>query len=402
MASGGRERTEKLMARGGDSMIEAKESASPPSPVRFPIADALSTYPALHRALGPKWIAKEEATHPAESRCSLARWLRIDGYEVRPRALDRLLGAFEDRAGMAERRNRLKGDPLSLGSTMVELHFAGWLEANGFPFELPKVGPDFKVGLAEDSYLPIEVTTPRQDVWFSDLFDRLMYIKRESGLSLRFGFYRKDLPNDSFDVNRLDLALTEEIVMEVVGEALSNLAPAAGPSRPEYPTLVQRRPEIGLRATWWNDGTQYMSGDSGPSTGHPWSIWERIRIAACQKAEKQLPPDRPYALLVGADQINFMDRGNWAEWVKGQPDEHIPIRWADIPPQIKYVIFYKVSWGEIEPNCAFLLVNDETPFPNVVGFEEFRKRLFPIAYRKIPSRLSVWASTERCNDRRWL
>jgi hypothetical protein len=316
--------------------------------------------------------------------------------------LDRLLGEFEQRSGMAERRDRLKGDPLSLEATMVELHFAGWLDANGFPFELTKEGPDFKVHLAGGSCLEIEVTMPRQDVWFSDLFDRLMYIKRESGWSLRFGFYREDLPDRSFDVNRLDSALTEEIVMKVVGEVLPKLAPASGPSTFESPTLVQRRPEIGLRATWWNDGTQYMSGGSGPATGHPWGIWERIRIAACQKAEKQLPPDQSYGLLVGADQINYMDRGNWAEWVKGQPDEHVPIRWADIPPQIKYVIFYKVSWGALEPNCAFLLVNEESPFPHVEGFEAFRERLFPIAYRTLPSRLTVWASTERCMDRRWL
>lgn len=377
------------------------EPASPSLPARFPIADRVRSYPALHRALGDSWVSKEETTHPAKSRNALARWLRIDGYDVRPSMLDRLLAMFENRSGMGERRARLKGDPLSLEATVVELHFAGWLDANGFPFELTKEGPDFKVQLAGDSCIEIEVTTPRQDVWFTELFDRLMYLKREYGFSLRFGFHREDLPDNGVDVNRLDSALTEEVVLEIASEALAKIESAKGPSTPESPAFVQSRPAIGLRATWWNDDTQYMSGATGPATGHAWGIWWSIRNAAVQKTKKQLPPDRSYCLLIGADKLNDGDRRMWADWVERLQDEDVPIRWSVIPPQIKYVIIYKVSWSELEPACALLLINDESSFPHVDGIEDFKRKLFPIRYRTISSRYAVWASTERCMDRRW-
>jgi hypothetical protein len=372
-----------------------------PSPIRYPIADRLRSYPVLYRVLGDGWINKEELTHPAESRSALARWLRIDGYEVRPLMLDRLLAMFESKSGMGERRRSIKGDPLSLEATMTELHFAAWLEANGFPFDLTKIGPDFKVQLKEDSWLEIEVTTPHQDVWFADIFDRLMYIKRESGLSLRFGFYREDFPEHGRDIDKLDAPEAEKIVLDVVDEALTNIASAEGESTPESPSFQQRWPEIGLRATWWNDGTQYMSGAAGSTTPNGGEIWKRIQNAAVQKTKKQLPSDRSYGLLIGADKLDDGDRWHWADLVHREPDEYVPILWSVIPPQIKYVIIYKVSWSKLEPNCALLLVNDESPFPHAEGFEEFQRKLFPTRYRTLPSKFTVWASTQRCMDRSW-
>jgi hypothetical protein len=372
-----------------------------PSPTRYPIADRLRSYPVLYSILGNRWINKEELTHPAESKSALARWLRIDGYEVRPSMLDRLLVMFESRSGMGERRRSIKGDPLSLAATMTELHFAAWLEANGFPFELTKTGPDFKVQLMEDSWLEIEVTTPRQDVWFADIFDRLMFIKRVSGFSLSFGFYREDIPEDGSVIDELEPPEAEKLVLNVVNEALTTIASAEGASTRESPSFEQRCPEIGLRATWWNDGSQYMSGATGPTSPNYWEIWQRIQNSAVQKAKKQLPPDQTRGLLIGADQLNNGDRGYWADWVHDQPDEYVPIQWDVIPPQIKYVIIYKVSWSKLEPHCALLLVNEESPFPHVDGFEEFQRKLFPIRYRTVPSKFTVWASTDRCTDRKW-
>jgi hypothetical protein len=395
---------ERLKARVRDDSrndVRAQLEPDPPSPIHYPIADRLRAYPVLYRILGDGWINAEELTHPAKSRSALARWLRIDGYEVRPAMLERLFAMFESRSGMGERRSSIKGDPLSLEATMTELHFAAWLEANGYAFELTRVGPDFRVQLTEDSWLEIEVTTPRQDVWFGDIFDRLMYIKRESGHSLRFGFYREDFPEHARDIDQLDAPEAEKIVLDVVDEALTNIASSKGASTPESPSFQQRWPEIGLRATWWNDGSEYMSRATGPNSPNYWEIWQRTRNAANQKAKKQLPPDQSRCLLIGADKLNDGDRWYWADWVEGQPDEYVPIRWDVIPPQIKYVIIYKVSWSNLDPSCALLLVNDESPFPHVDGFDEFQRKVFPIRYRTVGTRFTVWASTHRCFDRSW-
>ena len=71
------------------------------------------------------------------------------------------------------------------------------------------------------------------------------------------------------------------------------------------------------------------------------------------------------------------------------------------PEHIKYVILYKVSWRLLEPQCALLLINAESSYPDVPGFEAFRERMFPILYRKVPTRYRVWASTYRCFERKW-
>ena len=78
---------ERLKARVRDDSrngVSAQLELDPPSQMRYPIADRLRAYPVLYRILGIGWINKEELTHPAKSRSALARWLRIDGYEVRP------------------------------------------------------------------------------------------------------------------------------------------------------------------------------------------------------------------------------------------------------------------------------------------------------------------------------
>jgi hypothetical protein len=382
-------------------MSTPQEPNPQPTPAHFPISDRLEPYPILRRVLKEEWIKNEEATHPAKSQSALARWLRIEGYEVRPTILERLLGMFEMRSGMAERRRSIKGNPISLTATMTELHFAAWLEANGFPFELTKVGPDFKVQLTEESYLEIEVTTPRQAVWFDDIFDRLMFIKRESGFALSFGFNHEDIPEDGCAIDERRLEDAEKIVLGVVNEALAKIAVSKGDSTRDSPMFVQRRLEIGLRATWWKDDSKYMAGATGAGSPNYWNIWQGVRNAAGQKTEKQLPPDRPYCLVIGADHFENGDLGYWADLVEREPDKHVPIVWSVIPPQIKYVIIYKVSWSKLEPNCAVLLINQVSPFPDVEGIDDFQQRLFPILYRAVPSKHTIWASTERCFDRSW-
>jgi hypothetical protein len=386
---------------GSDAMNAPPEPKVQPLPAAYSIADRLEPYPVLRRVLGEPWIANEEAIHPATSRSALARWLRIDGYEVRPAMLEQLLGRFEVRSGMGARRNSIKSDPLSLAATMTELHFAAWLETHGLRFELTKVGPDFKVQLTEASWLDIEVTTPRQDVWFADIFDRLMVIKRESGFSVRLRFSREDIPDNGRGIDELDAQAAERVVLDIVDEALTRIASSEGLSTAESPSFEQRWPIIGLRATWWNDGSHYMSGAKGPTSPNGWEIWQRVRNAAVEKTKKQLPPDRPSCVLIGADQLNDGDRSHWADWVQRQPDEYVPIRWTIIPSQVKYVIVYKMSWSDLEPTCALLLVNEESAFPHVEGFEEFQRKLFPIHFRPTPTRFTVWASTARCTDRRW-
>ena len=321
-----------------------------PLPAHYPIADRLQPYPSLRRALRDDWIKNEEATHPAKSQSALARWLRIEGYEVRPMMLERLLGMFETRSGIAERRRSIKGNPISLTATMTELHFAAWLDANGFPFELTKVGPDFKVQLTEESYLEMEVTTPRQAVWFDDILDRLMFLKRDSGLALSFGFYHEDIPDDGCAIDERRPADAEKIVLGVVNEAIARIAVSKGDLTRDSPSFVQRRPEIGLRATWWKDDSKHMAGGEGAGSPNYWNIWKGVRSAAGKKTEKQLPPDQSYCLVIGADHFDNSDLGYWANFVEGVPDKHVPIVWSVIPSQIKYVIVYKVSgatWSRI-------------------------------------------------------
>jgi hypothetical protein len=78
-----------------------------------------------------------------------------------------------------------------------------------------------------------------------------------------------------------------------------------------------------------------------------------------------------------------------------------PLKWEQIPPQIKYIILYKVYWSQLEPQCSLLLINEASTYPDVPGFEAFRERMFPIRYRKIRARFRVWASSDRCFDRKW-
>jgi hypothetical protein len=367
-----------------------------------PIKERLSLYPKLHRVLGEDWLEREVNVHPAKSQYALARWLRfVNGFEVRLEMLDRLLGMFEKTSGIAERCDRIRGDAPSLEATFTELHFAGWLAENGIRFEMPKEGADFRVELPEGSSLPIEAMTPRRDVWFDDLFTRLQYISRGSGISLRWGFYREDLPNYGDDVYRLEMQLDEETALSIVNEALANIAEIEANQGRGRTAFEQRRPEIGLRAEWWKEDHRYMSGSTGAGTPVAGDIWAQIRNAARIKAQKQLPEGQTSALLVGANQLNEGNLGYWADMVEKWPDEHVPINWNQIPSQIKYVILYKPHWGQLEPRCALLLVNEESPYPDVAGFEAFRKRMFPIRYRQLPTRFTAWASTDRCFDRSW-
>ena len=82
--------------------------------------------------------------------------------------------------------------------------------------------------LIEDSWLDIEVTTPRQDVWFADIFDRLMFIKRESGFSVRPGFYPEDIPVIGRVIDELDVHDAERVVLDIVDEAVTRMASSEG------------------------------------------------------------------------------------------------------------------------------------------------------------------------------
>ena len=367
-----------------------------------PIRDKLATYPNLHRVLGKTWLSEQVQIHPAKSQYALARWLRfVNGFEVRLEMLDRLLGMFEQTSGIAERCDRIRGDAPSLEATFTELHFAGWLAEYGIRFEMPKEGADFRVGLSDGSLLPIEAMTPRRDVWFDDLFTRLQYISRRSGISLRWGFHREDMADYGDDVYRLEMQLDEETALGIVNEALANIEKIEASQERGKTTFEQRRPEIGLRAEWWKDSGHYMSGSTGAGTPIAGDIWVQIRNAARIKAQKQLPEGETSALLVGANQLNRGNLGYWADQVETWPDEHVPINWSQIPSQVKYVILYKPHWSQLEPQCALLLINTESPYQDVPGFDAFRERMFTFPYRKVPSRHVVWASTERCFDRSW-
>jgi hypothetical protein len=367
-----------------------------------PIKDRLRSYPNLYQVLGESWLDQQVAIHPAKSRYALARWLRIDGYEVRLNMLDRLLGMFEKTSGIAERRRRISGDAPSLEATVVELHFAAWLTENGIRLEMPKVGADFRVELSEGAHLPIEAMTPRRKVWFDDLFARLTYIKRGSGFSLKWGFHPDDLPDDESMAPRFDELLTDEIAVGIVDEALTNIAAIKSDSSNSRSGFEQARPDIGFRASWLNDGVEYMSGRTSPRSLAVWDTWVQIRNAARIKTEnQQLPPGQTSALLVGTNQLDDGLLGYWADWVERVEDEWVPLKWEQIPPQIKYVMLYKVSWSQLEPQCALLLINVASAYPDVPGFDEFRERMFPILYRKIPTRFAVWASTDRCFNRSW-
>lgn len=381
-----------------------------------PLKERLNLYPNLLNTLGRKWLEHEVTIHPAKSRYALARWLRIDGYQVRLEMLERLLTMFKTAPNMGERRKRLRTDPKALIDTVVELHFAAWLSENNIPFEMTKVGADFRVELADGSFLPVEATTPRHAMWFDDLFTRFIYIKRTTGLSGRWGFNAEDVPADDLDessrrgvvpTTHMDDFLPDNtaqaILDQIVDEVLTNIASLQPGSSSITPGFTVVRPEIGLRSEWWNDGSGYFSGNTGARTPLVWGPWVGIRDAARKKVDesKQLPPGHTSALLVGTNQLNDGDLWNWADWVENIEDKWVPIRWADIPEHIKYVILYKISWGLLEPQCALLLINTESSYPDWPGFKEFRERMFPFPYRKVASQHIVWASTERCFDRSW-
>jgi len=394
-------------------------SAPPQFPANgdvFPIKERLAAYPNLQHALGDAWAKRQESLHPAKSPYSLARWLRIDGYEVRLEMLERLLTMFRMAPGMAERRRRIRTDPQALIDTVVELHFAAWLRQNNIRFEMTKVGADFRVELADGSILPIEATTPRHAMWFDDLFSRFTYIKRTSGLSARWGFYAEDVsvreadedsPRGVVNTARIDDFLpddvAEAILDGIVEETLTNIAGLESSATNGATGFTLARPEMGLRADWWNDDSGYLSGASGARTPLVWGPWAEVRDAARYKVEKskQLPSGQTSALLVGTNQLDNGDLGYWADWVEREPDQWVPIKWEAIPDHIKYVILYKVFWSHLEPQCALLLVNEASTYPDVPGFEDFRERLFPILYRKIPTKFRVWASTYRCLERKW-
>jgi hypothetical protein len=380
------------------------------------IEERLDLYPSLSGVLGQDWLDREITVHPAKSPYALARWLRINGYEVRLEMLERLLEMFKTTPGMGERRRRIRTDPKALMDTIVELHFAAWLTQNIVPFEMTKAGADFRVELAEGAILPIEATTPRQAMWFDDLFTRFTYIKRSTGLSARWGFHAEDVPDREAEEDVLREVVTtariddylpdgaaEAILAEIVEEILTKSVALESVAGIGTAGFTVKRPDVGLRAEWWKDGSGYLSGAPGARTPLVWGPWVEIRDAARYKAEvsKQLPPGQTSALLVGTNQLDDGDLRNWADWVERQPDQWAPINWSAIPEHIKYVILYKVSWHLIEPQCALLLINTESSHPGAPGFDAFRERMFPIPYRRVPTRHSVWASTDRCFDRRW-
>ncbi|MCD6059113.1 MAG: hypothetical protein K0Q89_2643 [Thermomicrobiales bacterium] len=222
-----------------------REAPLPSTPRQLPangdvflIKERLAAYPNLQHALGDAWAKRQESVHPAKSPYALARWLRIvDGYEVRLEMLERLLAIFKTAPSMGERRNRIRTDPKALIDTVVELHFAAWLTENNIPFEMTKIGADFRVELAEGAILPIEATTPRHAMWFDDLFTCLTYIKRTTGLSARWGFYAEDVPVRKADEDQPRGAVTtariddflpdstaEAILDEIVDETLPGCA----------------------------------------------------------------------------------------------------------------------------------------------------------------------------------
>jgi len=336
-----------------------------------PIKERLRRYPNLQSALGQGWLEREVKVHPAKSRYALARWFRIDRYEARLEMLERLLTMFKSAPGMGERRRRIRTDPKALIDTVVELHVAAWLTQNTIRFEMTKVGADFRVELADGAILPIEATTPRHAMWFDDLFTRFTYIKRTSGLSARWGFYAEDVPVREADEDssrgvvttaRIDDFLPDDIAEAIldgiVEETLTKIAALESGASTGATGFTLARPDVGLRAEWWNDGSGYLSGATGARTPLVWGPWAEIRDAARSKVEesKQLPPGQTSALLVGTNQLDNGDLGYWADWVESVEDKWVPIKWADIPEHIKYVILYKVSWGLLEPQCALLLI----------------------------------------------
>ena len=315
----------------------------------FPIKERLAAYPNLQHALGDPWAKREESVHPAKSPYALARWLRIDGYEVRLEMLERLLTMFKMAPSMGERRRRIRTDPKALIDTVVELHFAAWLTKNNIPFAMTKVGADFRVELADGAILPIEATTPRHAMWFDDLFTRFTYIKRATGLSARWGFYAEDVPVREADEDQPRGAVTtariddflpdnmaEAILDEIVDETLTKIAALESSTNNGVIGFTLTRPDVGLRAEWWNDGSDYLSGASGARTPLVWGPWAEVQDAARYKVKvsKQLPPGQTSALLVGTNQLDDGDLWNWADWVEREPDQWVPIRWKDTSDQL--------------------------------------------------------------------
>lgn len=337
------------------------------------LSQRLGAYPYLLRALGDAWIAEQEGVDPIDSPYRLARWLRIDGFARDLAGLDAALARLDGVDGIADRRRRLRADPLGFAETLTELHAAVWLLDHGHRFAWPRAGADFAVELGGGPPLRMEATTPRKAVWSDDLFERLDLIARRTGFGAEVEHELETLP---------DPALSDELVARVAREAAALLEDAVDPTPSPVPSpLVQEYPEAGLKITWSRDAEAYIAASTSPPTTSPYTGWGYLVAAAAAKA-RQLPADEAGVLLLGTRQIPTLAWEHFLDALRHYRPEDLPLDWSLLPPQVAVVVLYPFVLREPEPLGAMYLINPASPFPVRSEVTEFFRALFPAPIRR--------------------
>lgn len=336
------------------------------------LARRVEAYPHLRQALGRSWIAEQETVDPVESPYRLARWLRIDGFARALAGLDGILGWLAHVGGIADRRQRLRADPLGFMETVTELHVAAWLLDRGYRFTWPSAGADFAIHLETDQPLRMEVTTPRKAAWSDDLFERLGLIPRRTGFAAEVKHELETLP---------DAVLSDDLVGRVAREATGLLAAAEHSAHlSPTPPVVQQYPEAGLSITWTRNSEGYVAAGTSPGPTSPYTGWNYVVAAAATKA-RQLPENEAGALLVGTRQMPTLAWEHFLDALRYYRPEDLALDWSLLPPQVTFVVLYGFVLRQLQPYEAMYLVNPASPLPIRREVMVFFQTLFPASLR---------------------
>jgi hypothetical protein len=339
------------------------------------LIEALDGLPNLRKTLGDGWIIRQQEVDPLTSEFPLARWLRLGGKEWPGlTTFDDVLGSLARIKGIEQRHRALKRDGPGFFETLMELYFAAWLTDRGYTFDLPVTGPDFDVHLGSGGVLRMEVTTPRQDVFFDELFQKMMILTRRVGYRVYFEFVK------GFETD-LDRNLNATSVKKILSDSVKLFGPAASPGNVGADEIVQEYPDLNLRLTWTrNDNAGVKSWTGFQSSSHLHVI-RHINDAAYDKTP-QFPNDEAGALVVGTLQLRNNEVQHFLDGLTMYKEPKSSFDRLELPERIKYVVVYRMSLSKREPLWAIAWVNEKNPRPDPPGFADFWHDLFPDPLRQ--------------------
>lgn len=336
-----------------------------------PLIKRLERYPHLRQALGEKWIAEQEHIDPVEGRYPLARWLRMDGFAADLSTIDLVLHDLEKTPGIAERRRRIRSDPMALMETLTELYVAAWFRKEGLAFDLPKKGADFHVCLGGEYALPIEVTTPRLTQWAQELLERLHLVALKTGYAAKVEHRLETLPDTALSATIVDTIVNQ--ALDLLIEIRSNRArPSAHP--------VQCFPEYKMRITWTVSRLPGVAAITTPGPTSPYALFNRL-VALAQRKAAQLSEDRAGVLLVGMQHSPLTEIWSFEDAIRYYSKDDLQFDWARLPNQVKHLILYTLDLKSTNPFSARWIVNPASSLADPAGTQEILQRLFPSPLR---------------------